>query len=139
MSVYLTVMTFNLHEDPTADSSNSWEKRRDLCISVVTSYSPMILCTQQGAKSQLDYLQQCLPGYDQFGISRKGPEDTSDEHCTIFYDKEKVEVIEGGTFWLSESPSVPGSMSWGALVPCIATWVISLPFFFLHNCSLLTA
>lgn len=29
-------------------------------------------------------------GYDQFGISRKGPEDTSDEHCTIFYDKEKV-------------------------------------------------
>lgn len=48
MSVSLTVMTFNLHEDPTEDSSNSWEKRRDLCISVVTSYSPMILCTQQG-------------------------------------------------------------------------------------------
>lgn len=47
MSV-LTVMTFNLHEDPNEDSSNSWEKRRDLCISVVTSYSPMILCTQQG-------------------------------------------------------------------------------------------
>ena len=30
------------------------------------------------------------PGYDQFGISRKGSQDTSDEHCTIFYDKEKV-------------------------------------------------
>lgn len=39
--------------------------------------------------------------------------------------------MEGGTFWLSESPSVPGSVSWGALVPCIATWVISLPFAFI--------
>lgn len=98
-------------------------------------------------------------GYDQFGVSRKGPQDTTDEHCTIFYDKEKVygiilvlshlifyltglgtfvhnfffffekmkvELLEGGTFWLSESPSVPGSISWGSEVPCIATWAISL-------------
>lgn len=64
-------------------------------------------------------------GYDQFGISRKGSQDTSDEHCTIFYDKGKVELLEGGTFWLSESPSVPGSTSWGSEVPCIATWAIS--------------
>ncbi|GMY35621.1 early nodulin-12a [Fagus crenata] len=117
MSVSLSVMTFNLHEDQPPDSPNSWEKRRDLCISVITSYSPVILCTQQGVKSQLDYLQQCLPGYDQFGVPRKGSQDTSDEHCTIFYDKEKVELVEGGTFWLSESPSVPGSMSWGSVVP----------------------
>lgn len=48
MSVSLTVMTFNLHEDQPAESPNSWEKRRDLCISVITNYSPMILCTQQG-------------------------------------------------------------------------------------------
>jgi len=44
-------MTFNLHEDQPPDSPNSWEKRRDLCISVITSYSPMILCTQQGLSS----------------------------------------------------------------------------------------
>ncbi|KAK6151582.1 hypothetical protein DH2020_014217 [Rehmannia glutinosa] len=119
MSVSLTVMTFNLLEDQAEDSPNSWEKRKDLCVTVITSYSPMILCTQQGVKSQLDYLQQCLPGYEQFGISRKGSEDASDQHCTIFYDKEKVELLEGGTFWLSESPSVPGSISWGSVDPCV--------------------
>lgn len=48
MSVSLSVMTFNLHEDQPDNSPNSWEKRRDLCISVITSYSPIILCTQQG-------------------------------------------------------------------------------------------
>ncbi|KAF9594747.1 hypothetical protein IFM89_034730, partial [Coptis chinensis] len=31
-----------------------------------------------------------LLGYGQFGISRKGSQDTSDEHCSIFYEKEKV-------------------------------------------------
>lgn len=125
MSVSLSVMTFNLLEDQPEGSPNSWEKRRDLCLSVIASYSPMILCTQQGVKSQLEYLQQGLPGYDQFGISRNGSEEPTDQHCTIFYDKEKVELLEGGTFWLSESPSVPGSMSWGSEVPCIATWAIS--------------
>ncbi|KAG9455866.1 hypothetical protein H6P81_000374 [Aristolochia fimbriata] len=125
MSVSLTVMTLNLLEDQLHESPNSWEKRRGLCIRVINCYSPMILCTQQGTKQQLDFLQQALLGYDQFGISRRGSQDTSDEHCTIFYDKEKVELLEGGTFWLSESPSVPGSISWGSLVPCIATWAIS--------------
>lgn len=48
MSVSLTVMTFNLLEDQPDDSSNCWEKRKDLCVSVITSYSPIILCTQQG-------------------------------------------------------------------------------------------
>ncbi|KAI3946771.1 hypothetical protein MKW98_003334, partial [Papaver atlanticum] len=89
MSISLTVMSFNLHEDQPENSPNSWEKRRDLCISVITSYSPLILCTQQGLKSQLEFLQQGLPDYDQFGISRKGSQDISDEHCSIFYDKEK--------------------------------------------------
>ncbi|PIA52958.1 hypothetical protein AQUCO_01000664v1 [Aquilegia coerulea] len=129
MSISLTVLTLNLHEQQQQqDSPYSWDKRRDLCISVITSYSPIILCTQQGVKSQLEFLQQGLPGYAQFGISRKGSEDTSDEHCTIFYDKEKVELLQGGTFWLSESPSVQGSTSWGSLVPCIATWAISFCF-----------
>ncbi|KAG6676459.1 hypothetical protein I3842_15G152400 [Carya illinoinensis] len=64
-------------------------------------------------------------GLPSAGLARKDRSpDTSDEHCNIFYDKEKVELVEGGTFWLSESPSVPGSMSWGSVVPCIATWVI---------------
>ncbi|KAK1291537.1 hypothetical protein QJS10_CPB17g00203 [Acorus calamus] len=90
MSVSITVMTLNLHEDPNLiDGPNSWEKRRDLCISVITNYSPTILCTQQGVKPQLEFLQQCLPGYGQFGISRKGPQDDTDERCTIFYDKDK--------------------------------------------------
>ena len=74
MSVSLTVMTFNLHDDEPPDSPNSWDKRRDLCISVITSYSPTILCTQQGSffsflLSFLCWFGSYFPsGYVQFRI-----------------------------------------------------------------------
>ncbi|ERN18702.1 hypothetical protein AMTR_s00065p00210150 [Amborella trichopoda] len=103
MSVSLTVMTFNLLDDQEPDSPNSWQNRRDICISVITSYSPMILCTQQGLKPQLEFLQQCLPGYEQFGISRKGSQDVTDEHCSIFYDKEKRVEPPGFSFQIVNS------------------------------------
>ncbi|BFI39675.1 hypothetical protein MPTK2_7g02090 [Marchantia polymorpha subsp. ruderalis] len=119
----LTVMTFNLHRDRVTDGQNSWEHRKDLCASVINKFSPLIVCTQEGLKSQLDDLNALLPGYEQFGVSRKGPDDPSDEHCAIFYSRDKVEKMDGGTFWLSESPSVPASTSWSAEVPAIATWV----------------
>jgi len=48
-SLSITVMTLNLHEgEQPSRSPNSWEERRDICVSVITSYSPTILCTQQG-------------------------------------------------------------------------------------------
>jgi mRNA deadenylase 3'-5' endonuclease subunit Ccr4 len=48
-SLSITVMTLNLHEgEQPSESPNSWAKRRDICVSVITSYSPTILCTQQG-------------------------------------------------------------------------------------------
>jgi mRNA deadenylase 3'-5' endonuclease subunit Ccr4 len=50
-SLSITVMTLNLHEgQQPSESPNSWEKRRDICVSVITSYSPTILCTQQGER-----------------------------------------------------------------------------------------
>ncbi|KAH7280449.1 hypothetical protein KP509_37G068100 [Ceratopteris richardii] len=112
MSVSLTVMTFNLHRDCGEEGPHSWETRRDMCLNIVAKYAPTILCTQEG--------------YGHFGLSRKGLNNCSDEHCSIFYNMEQVEQTDGGTFWLSESPSIPASTSWGAAVPCIATWVISL-------------
>lgn len=122
MSISLAVMSFNLHRDSPADGSNLWEHRKSLCADVVTERAPVIVCTQEGLKSQLDDLAALLPCYEQFGVSRKGPGDLSDEHCAILYDTRRVERIDGGTFWLSESPSVPASTSWGADIPSISTW-----------------
>ncbi len=31
--------------------------------------------------------------------------------------------VESGTFWLSATPEIPGSVGWGAALTRIATWV----------------
>ncbi|KAK4777932.1 hypothetical protein SAY87_018119 [Trapa incisa] len=131
MSISLTVMTFNLHDDQAEDSPNSWSKRRGLCISVITSYSPMILCTQQGVKFQLDYLQSC------FTVDLNAWQ----VMINLEYQERGLKTLQMSTALssmisrrLSESLSVPGSTSWGSEVPCIATWAISFhyPSFYLH-------
>ncbi len=123
----LKVMTFNLHRDvagATDEARNAWENRKQMCADLVIKYAPTIVCTQEGMKSQVDDLQSLLlaGGYQQFGVSKKGPADPGDEHCAIFFDTAKVERVDGGTFWLSESPAVPASVSWGSRIPSISTW-----------------
>ena len=39
------------------------------------------------------------------------------------YRKDRFEQLEKGTFWLSKTPSKPGSKSWDSSLPRIASWV----------------
>lgn len=64
-------------------------------------------------------------GYDQFGISRKGAHDTSDEHCTILYDREKVCL----------TPCLPSTLHSLPVVYTFAIW-FKKPFFMLLICQL---
>jgi len=46
------------------------------------------------------------------------------EHCAVFYDARKWQVCKQATFWLSDTPDVAASMTWGNDLPRIATWAI---------------
>ena len=41
----------------------------------------------------------------------------------VFFRKERFELVRTITFWLSETPEVPGSKAWGANLPRIVTWI----------------
>lgn len=112
------VMTFNLkYADHVA---HPWEERRDMVVELLQEYQPLLIGTQEGLDYQLEYLVDNLENYEYIGISRQG--NTEDEYSAIFYDTSRVELLDSGTFWLSETPDEPGSMSWGAGHPRIATW-----------------
>lgn len=44
------------------------------------------------------------------------------EASCIFYRKDRFEVRASGTFWLSETPEVPGSKSWDTACTRVCTW-----------------
>ena len=58
--------------------------------------------------------------YEWLGVSGQGTPD-NDVFTPIFYNKKKLNVLDYGTFWLSETPDVV-SRGWDGKFPRICTW-----------------
>jgi len=116
----LIVMSFNVRLPAPTDGANIWEKRRDLFVNTIAVAAPDVIGTQELFKLQGDYLVERLPGYSWFGIDRRGGH--ADEHMGVFYRRDRLKLIEHGDFWLSDTPDVLASISWGNLYPRMVTW-----------------
>jgi endonuclease/exonuclease/phosphatase family metal-dependent hydrolase len=116
----LKVMTFNVRLPVAADGPNAWDKRRDLAVRTVAAAAPDIIGTQELFKEQGDYLVARLPHYAWIGVGRRGGD--GDEHMGLFYRRDRLRIVKSGDFWLSDTPQVPGSISWGHPYPRMVTW-----------------
>ncbi|TBL71401.1 endonuclease/exonuclease/phosphatase family protein [Paenibacillus thalictri] len=115
----ITMMTFNLRTSRAQDGGNAWHLRSGQAAEMVRQHNPLFFGTQEAQPDMLDDLQS-LTEYRWIGEGRMG--DGQDEHCAIFFKKDELEVLEHNTFWLSEHPEVPGSISWDSSFPRICTW-----------------
>ncbi|TAM62253.1 MAG: endonuclease/exonuclease/phosphatase family protein [Rhodanobacter sp.] len=118
-SVALRVMTFNVRV-PVDTDMNAWVHRRDLLVRVVRAQHPDVLGTQELTEEQGEYIAAHLPGYAWFGQGREGG--TKGEHMGVFYRTDRLQVLRSGDFWLSDTPDVPGSRTWGQPYPRMVTW-----------------
>ncbi|WP_447726977.1 endonuclease/exonuclease/phosphatase family protein [Sphingomonas koreensis] len=116
----LRVMSFNVRLPVAADGPNRWEARQDLFVETIRRADADIIGTQELWKIQADHLIARLPHYSWFGIDRRGGH--ADEHMGVFYRRDRLRLVELGNFWLSDTPQVPASISWGNLYPRMATW-----------------
>lgn len=115
----LTVMTFNLRYAHPAP--NSWTERRPVVRELLEREAPDLLGTQEGVHAQIADLEQDLPEYGWIGMGRDGG--NSGEFMAIFYRRDRFEPAEHGHFWLSDTPAIAGSRSWGNRLPRMVTWV----------------
>ncbi|WDS37908.1 endonuclease/exonuclease/phosphatase family protein [Pseudoxanthomonas sp.] len=115
----LKVMSFNVRT-PADTNDNRWENRRDLMAQTIRTQDPDVIGTQELVKQQADDLVARLPQYAWFGEGRRGGD--GDEHMGVFYRTDRLKVLESGNFWLSDTPDVPGSITWGNLYPRLVTW-----------------
>jgi endonuclease/exonuclease/phosphatase family metal-dependent hydrolase len=99
---------------------NAWTHRRDLMVQVIKAEHPDLLGTQELTEEQGEYLAAHLPGYAWFGQGRDGG--TKGEHMGVFYRTDRLAVVRSGDFWLSDTPEVPGSRTWGQPYPRMVTW-----------------
>jgi endonuclease/exonuclease/phosphatase family metal-dependent hydrolase len=118
----LRVMTFNVRLPLARDGVNRWAERRALVLQTIAAARPDLIGTQELYKVQGDFIVDQLPQYAWFGTDRRGGH--GDEHVGIIYDRGRLQVIESGDFWLSDTPNLPGSISWNNLFPRIVTWAV---------------
>ncbi|OQP47527.1 endonuclease [Niastella yeongjuensis] len=105
-----------------------WNARKEVCVQVIKKQQPDLIGFQEVLKEQAAYIQQHMPQYALFGFD--GPE--MDANPTgyhgiaknpIMYLKSRYELLTAGTYWLSETPLVAGSMSWNTARARHVNWV----------------
>jgi endonuclease/exonuclease/phosphatase family metal-dependent hydrolase len=116
------VMSYNIRYGTAQDGENHWDKRKEFLVEAIRAFGPDLLGTQETLGFQRDYLAEKLAGYEVLGVGRDDGGSTG-EMTALYFKRERFEKLDGGHFWLSETPDKPGSKSWDAALTRMATWV----------------
>jgi endonuclease/exonuclease/phosphatase family metal-dependent hydrolase len=116
------VMTMNVRYDNPEDSINAWPNRIPLFVRFISEEKPDILGLQEVLWHQYDVMDSVLQDYSSVGVGRDDGA-RGGELNPVFFRKERFDLVRTITFWLSDTPELPGSKGWGASLPRIVTWL----------------
>lgn len=123
-STDLHIMSFNIRLDITdtlPGEADYWPERFPALTALLAHEVPTVVGVQEAMFHQLSAITEALPGHYQYiGNGRDGGADG--EYSAIFYDARRLDVVEWDQFWLSDTPDLAGSTTWGNTVTRIVTW-----------------
>ncbi|BCU76663.1 endonuclease/exonuclease/phosphatase family protein [Luteolibacter sp. LG18] len=123
-AIALRLVTFNLRYENEGDRGpRNWHERVIASVRSLTRMSPDVFAVQEALHGQVADLRASLPDYDFTGVGRDDGR-REGEYTGIFYraDRFVKDTSDAGTFWLSDTPEIPGSKTWGNEIPRIACW-----------------
>lgn len=121
----LTFVSYNIRYEGHDDTGwRSWPNRLHRLISTVRRMDPDVMGVQEALHSQVADMRLSLPDYEFYGFGRDDGK-TRGEYSGIFYRRARFRAhpTDAGMFWLSATPEVPGSKTWGNQIPRVATWI----------------
>lgn len=118
----LKVMTYNIRLSLDSDKENSWENRKAEALELMDYYHPDFFGVQEAVPKQMSDIKNYLTNYDYVGVGRDDGKNKG-EYSAIFYDTKKLQVLDSGTFWLSETPEIP-SKGWDAAYNRVCTYAL---------------
>jgi len=117
----LRVATFNIRLGIANDGGHSWPARAPRAAEAIRKVDADLVGLQEAYRFQLEDLEPLLDDYQWFGVGREDGFQQG-EHSAWLVRKHRVTVAAWGTFWFSERPDEPGSMSWGTACTRSCTW-----------------
>lgn len=124
MAGELKVTSYNIRQDTSGDRGDrDWSKRTPGVVKFLKEGGFSIIGLQEAKHNQVEDIQKGLPDFKQLGVGRSDGK-KGGEYSPLFYDPTiwTADAKELGTFWLSDTPEVPGSMTWGNRVTRICSW-----------------
>ena len=118
----LKVVSFNIRNSGAHDADNDWEHRREATPAMMAALDPDVMGVQEALPDQLEYMKEQCPSYASIGVGRDDGVEKG-EHMSIFYNTNRIKLLEWGTYWLSETPDEP-SLGWDARCRRTATWAL---------------
>lgn len=105
------------------DLYGSVKGRGELLSSAIEQYAPDSFGVQEATKDWLAVLEEKLGDkYDYVSQMRDGK--SSSEASAVFYLKDKYNLIDSGTIWLSDTPEKFASKFTMSFCPRIASWAV---------------
>ncbi len=121
----LKVMSFNVRYENDGDGGDyAWRRRVVPIVAAIREQGVDVMGIQEGLHGQVADLRASLPDYEFSGLGRSDGKRTG-EYVGLFFRKDRFEKDEmkSGMIWLSATPDVPGSKTWGNQIPRIANWL----------------
>ncbi len=121
--IELNVGSYNVRllTDGDAKKGNHWDARHDYLCDIINYEDWDVFGAQEVKHKQLLDILEKTNGYSYVGVGRDDGKEGG-EYSPVFYKSSKIELLEGGTFWLSENPEEVGKLGWDAVCPRVCSW-----------------
>jgi endonuclease/exonuclease/phosphatase family metal-dependent hydrolase len=117
----IELITYNIRMNTPADGEHAWPHRKDHVAALFRFHRADIFCVQEALPEQMDDLAAAFPDFAYEGVGRDDGKRLG-EFSAVFYNRHRFNMLDGGTFWLSETPG-ECSFGWDAACRRICSWV----------------
>ncbi len=112
----LRIISYNIWVGNGTDTT----MRADIFRDLIEQYRPDSIGMQEVNRAWLSEFESFAFNESYAGVGEG--RDASYEACLIYYRVDKYELVDSGTFWLSDTPDVKGSKFPDSAYPRICTW-----------------
>jgi len=115
------LITYNIRMNTAGDGEHAWPYRKADVAALFRFHRADIFGVQEALPGQMDDLEAALPEFSYEGVGRDDGK-RKGEFSAVFYKHARFTKLDGGTFWLSETPG-ECSFGWDAACRRVCSWV----------------
>ena len=120
----IRVGSYNIRLSPgDRDTPNAWDERKADMVGLVRKLDLDVFGLQEVCPDQAAYIREKMPDYEFVGDHREADR-KSGEASPVCFRRSRFEALKKGTFWLSETPDVPASKSWGTACTRVCSYLV---------------